>query len=139
MAIRSAELAAGVRSRWTQSHSLLVAGEFALDMGRPSQAQQICIEGLAVARSIGYRQNIAFCLGLLAWAAADLGQSERAGRIWGAIEAEEANGPFGQWEAQRETFRSHALAAAGPGFERGLLEGRSLTFDEAIEEALVSG
>jgi hypothetical protein len=136
LAVRSADLAGIARSRWLQVNSLALAGEFALMLGRPAQAEDLCLSGLPIARQIGDRQRIAYLLTLLAWAAAELGQPERAGRIWAAIEVEGADRPFGQWEAERETYRGHVFAAAGPEFERGLLEGRSLTFDEAIESAL---
>ena len=136
LAIRSAELAGTARSRWQQANSLALAGEVALTVGRPSQAQELCLSGLPIARQIGDRQRIAYLLTLLAWAATELGQPERAGRIWAAIEAEGADRPFGQWEAERDEYRAHVFAAAGPEFERGLLEGRSLTFEEAVESAL---
>jgi predicted ATPase/class 3 adenylate cyclase len=136
MAIRSADLAGTARSRWLQINSLALAGEFALMMGRSAQAKEICLDGLLIARQIGDRQRIAYLLTRLAWAAAELGEPGRAGRIWAAIEVEGAARPFGQWEAERETYRAHVFVAAGPEFERGLLEGRTLTFDEAVESAL---
>jgi tetratricopeptide (TPR) repeat protein len=138
LAVRSADLAGIARSRWLQSNSLSMAGQMALEMGRLSQAEEICLGALEIARQIGDRQRIAYLLTLLAWAAADRGNGERAGRLWGAIEAEGADRPFGQWEAERETYRRHVFAADGPEFERGLLEGRSLTLDEAIDSALAS-
>ncbi len=124
LAVRSADLAGIARSRWLQVNSLALAGEFALMLDRPAQAEDLCLSGLPIARQIGDRQRIAYLLTLLAWAAAELGQPERAGRIWAAIEVEGADRPFGQWEAERETYRGHVFAAAGPEFERGLLEGR---------------
>ncbi|HEV8403585.1 MAG TPA: adenylate/guanylate cyclase domain-containing protein [Candidatus Limnocylindrales bacterium] len=136
LAVHSAELAGIARSRWLQANSLAVAGQMALEMGRLSQSESLCFDGLLIARQIGDRQRIAYLLTLLAWAAADGGHGERAGRLWGAIESEGADRPFGQWEAERETYREHVFAAAGPEFERGLLEGRSLTLDEAVESAL---
>jgi len=136
MQLRSAELLRSLESRWFQAHSLSTAGEYALLMGHPLRAQEICRESLAISSAIGDRQSIAFGLGLLAWVAVDLRQAERAGRIWGAIEAEEEHGPIGQWEAAREEYRARVFTAEGPEFERGRLDGRSLTFEEAIESAL---
>jgi hypothetical protein len=136
LALRSAGLAETARSRWLQANSLALAAEFALVLGRPTQAEEICLRTLPIARQIGDRQRIAYLLTLLAWTAAELGQPRRAGRLWAAIETEGADRPFGQWEAERESYRTHVDVAAGPEFERGLHEGRTLTFDEAIESAL---
>ena len=77
-----------------------------------------------------------YLLALLARIAAQDGRLERAGVFWGAIEAEEARGMIGQWEAEREAYAAPVLAHAGPEFERGREEGRRLSFEDGIARAL---
>ncbi len=77
-----------------------------------------------------------YALALLARFAASSSQSERAGRLWGAIEAEEARAPVGAWEHQREEFAAPVLADGGPEFEAGRAAGRLLSLDEAVDDAL---
>jgi hypothetical protein len=103
-----------------------------------AQAREICLTALPIARQIGDRQRTAYVLTLLAWVATELGQPGRAGRIWAAIEREGADRPYGQWEAERDFYHAHVFAATGPEFERGLLEGQSLSLDEIVEMALAS-
>lgn len=138
MLTQSAELADQVGSRWLRIGSLLQASDVAMQSGRPTQARESSLTALAVAHAIGDRQQVAWALTLIAWAAAELGRPDLAGRLWAALEAESARGPFGQWEPSREEYRNHLLVAAGPDFDRGLAQGASLTFEEAVEQALAS-
>jgi tetratricopeptide (TPR) repeat protein len=133
---QSAELADQVGSRWLRIGSLLSAAEYALLMSRPSQGRDLSRTVLGVAKAIGDRQQIAYALSLLAWAAADLSEPVAAGRLWGAIETESARASIGQWELAREEYEAHLLVVAGPDFDRGRAEGASLTLDGAVEEAL---
>ncbi len=135
---QSAELADQVGSRWLRIGSLLSAAEIALLMDRPAQGRDLSRTVLGIARAIGDRQQIAYALSLLAWAAAEHGQPVMAGRLWAAIVAELARAPIGQWEPAREEYEAHLLVAAGPDFDRGLAEGASLTFEEAVEEAFAT-
>ena len=48
-------------------------------------------EGLEIERELANRRVMVFGLAIAAWAAAGRGDAERAGMLWGAIEAE--NGP----------------------------------------------
>ena len=59
-----------------------------------------------------------------------------SGRLWGAIEAEEARGPVGQWEAERDSYSQVILAHAGPEFERGRQDGVRLSLNEVVDDAL---
>jgi hypothetical protein len=52
------------------------------------------------------------------------------------LESEEERGPVGQWESERETFAARVLAGGAPELERGLEEGRRLSLDAAVAEAL---
>ncbi len=56
--------------------------------------------------------------------------------MWGAIEAEEALGPVGQWEDERAAYEAAVKAAEGPDFQTGRDHGRRLTLGEAVDYAL---
>ncbi|MFL5719007.1 MAG: ATP-binding protein [Chloroflexota bacterium] len=134
--LRSAELADQIGSRWLRLGSLLSAAEFALEMDRPAQGRDISLTALAVADGIGDRMRMAWALSLLAWAAAEEGQFERAGRLFGATEAESARSPFGQWERGRDEYLTHLDVDPGSDFRRARDEGASLSFADAVQEAL---
>jgi hypothetical protein len=68
-------------------------------------------------------------LGLLAWAAADRGKTDRAVMLWAAVEAEEAKGSLAVWwSAERDQYAARIPAAGGSVGE--------LTLEEAIVFAL---
>jgi predicted ATPase/class 3 adenylate cyclase len=133
---RSAALAREIGFAWWETGSLFTLCEWALELGRRDEAEQFGRDSLAVARRIGERMYSIHLLALLARIAAEDGRVERAGLLWGAVEAEEERGRVGQWEDQRETYAAPVLAHSGPEFERGREEGRRLSFDEGIERAL---
>jgi hypothetical protein len=74
-------------------------------------------------------------MALLAWLAAERGELERAGRIWGAIKAEAARAPVGQWEAEEAALAIHVVREDS-GFERGRAAGRRLTLEQVMDEVL---
>jgi hypothetical protein len=77
-----------------------------------------------------------FGVGLLATVAAQRGQLERAGSLWGAIEDEDAVAPLGGWRRHRDECEALIREAAGPEFEIACAEGRTLTVDDAASLAL---
>jgi predicted ATPase len=120
---------------WMEAHAVLNVGEVADELGRTELARQRVREALELSRQCDDRQLILYALALVARLAASGGQDERAGRLWGAIEAEESRGPLGQWNVQRDKQAS-AIVNSSPDFERGRGAGRSLLLDEAVEYAL---
>ena len=120
--------------------SLLSAGEYALVMDRPSQATRAqLVTALVVAEAIGDRQHMAYALTLLAWAAADAGTARRGGPAVGCDRGRIGAQPVRPMGARSATNTLATLeVAAGPDFDRGRVEGASLTFDEAVEEALAT-
>jgi predicted ATPase len=133
---RSAELVAPLGFTWWQVSMLGGIAECALHLGRAAEAEAPARESLSLAHEIGDRQGTVFALALLAWVAAESDDPARAGRLWGALEAEEERGPVGQWETERESFAARVLAPTGAELERGLAEGRRLSLEAAVEEAL---
>ena len=132
---RSAELARQVGFDWWEVGALLHQGEFALRLGRLDDAATPVRDVVAIARRTGDRQHSVYGLALLAWLATGRGQLEAAGRLWGAVEVEAERAPVGQWEAERDEYAAHVVRD-DPAFERGRADGRRLTFDQAVDEAL---
>jgi hypothetical protein len=108
-----------------------------LETGQIEDAEQHARESLSLADRLGDRSGRVFGVGLLATVAADRGESERAGRLWGAIEDETAHAPLGGWARHREESEARVRQLSGPEFERGLASGRELELDKAVSEALV--
>jgi predicted ATPase/class 3 adenylate cyclase len=133
---RSEELAGETGFLWWQAGNLLHLGEIAVESGRPMDAERWLRKGLLLTHHLGDRQQLVYGLALLARLAAEQGSAERAGRLWGAVEAEEQRGVIGQWENERDDYARKALARGGRELERGREAGRRLSLDEAVEIAL---
>ena len=118
-----------------RANVVMDVADLADELGRTDLAWQRAREALRLCREVGDRQLTVYALALLARFAAAAGQAERAGRLWGAIESEEARGPVGQWEREREQIAS-TVVMPSPQFESGRSTGRSLSLDEAVEYAL---
>jgi hypothetical protein len=81
----SARLATQASYRWCKSFSLVTFGEYAIRLGRPLEARESTREGLAIARTIGDRQQVFYGVTVVAWLAAEDGRLEEAGRLWGVL------------------------------------------------------
>jgi predicted ATPase/class 3 adenylate cyclase len=135
---RSAALAREVAIDWWEGGALAELATFSLNAGRLDEAETRARDSLALAEQVHDRAGRVFGVGLLACVAAERGQCERAGRLWGAIEKEHAFAPLGGWQRHRQTCEVRIREAAGPEFERGYAEGRRLTLDDATSVALES-
>jgi predicted ATPase len=133
---RSAALSAEIGSRWWQAGSLLNGGDYALRLGRLGDAATRLRESLRIAFDIGDRRGTVWALATLAAVEVAAGRPEPAGRMWGAIEAEELRGRVGQWEDEKEDIAARVLVGAGPEFERGRAEGYRLSLPDAVSVAL---
>jgi predicted ATPase len=133
---RSAARAGEIDFVWFQKHALQMWAEYALRLGRAADARPRAQESLVIAHRIGDRQGIAYGLTLLAWVEAVAGAAYRAGRLWGAVQAEAERGRIGQWEDEREEYEEHLDPVAGPEFERGQAEARNMSLVDAVEYAL---
>jgi predicted ATPase len=132
----AAEVAADIGFTWWQIAMLQALDECLIQLGRIDEAEAAASQGLTLAREIGDRQASVYGLVQLAWIAALHGDEMRAGLLWGAVEAEEARAPVGQWENEREMYAERVTAGGGDELERGRRKGRGLSFEAAIEEAL---
>jgi tetratricopeptide (TPR) repeat protein len=135
----SAAIAGEAGFVWWQVATLYYLCEWSLELGRPGEAEPFGCEALELAHRAGDRMHAVYLLALLARMAAEDARLERAGLLWGALEAEEKRGPIGQWEAEREGYAAPVLARAGPDLERGREEGRRLSLEEAVRRALSAG
>ena len=125
-----------VGNRWWESGMLAELAALALHEGRNAEADTYAREGLALAREMRDRPGRVFGVGVLAVVAAEQEDVERTGRLWGAIEDEDAVAPLGGWRRHRESCEARVLELAGDEFERARAAGRELSLDEAVEEAL---
>jgi predicted ATPase len=121
---------------WMQANAVGDIADMSFELGRTDVAEERGRDAVRLSAEVGDRQLVVFTIGLLARIAAETGQVERAGRLWGAIEAEEGRGPLGQWEHDRAEYATRVLAAVGPDFETARGAGRALLLDEAIDVAL---
>ena len=80
------------------------------------------------------RPGRVFGVGLMARAAAEAGDYERAGLRWGAIEDEDAGAPLGGWRRHRQENEERIRELAGSDSARTRV--REMTLDEAVALAL---
>jgi predicted ATPase len=135
---RSAALARACVWVWWEVHCVYRLCEWALEDGHSAIAEPLAREALELARQISDRVMAVYLLAILARLDAEAGRVERAGLLWGAIEAEETRGPVPQWETERDDYAGPVLAHAGRAFDVGREAGRGLPFDEAIARALAT-
>ena len=133
LALRSAALAGEVGFIWWQVHQLYHACEWSFELRRVRNAEERtrCTARPSDPRPADDDLHARFAR----TRRGDAASLERAGRLWGAIEIEEARGPVGQWETEREDYATPVLRELGPDLARGRATGRGL-FDEAVEHAL---
>ncbi len=133
---QSVEVAAEVGFAWWQGGRLLDLAEVAVEAGRSADAERWILDGLAVLLPLRDRQLLVFGLAMLAALEADGGSAERAGQLWGAVEAEEQRGAIGHWENERERYERMVLAHADSKLEAGRRAGRLLSLEDAVSLAL---
>jgi len=105
--------------------------------GRLDIAETHARDSLERSSQIRHRVGVVGALATLATIARAAGEIERAGLLWGALEAEERRAPA-TWAIDREAWEALVSADAGPEFERARRTGSVLNFDEAVALALKS-
>ena len=133
---RSASIVRELGIVWWEAGMLAELAALELAAGRTEEGERLARECLAIAAEIRDLGSRVFGLGLLAVAAAQRGEHERAGRLWGAIEDEQVGAPNGGWIRHRAECEARVLALRSSEFERGRAVGRGWTLDEAVEYAL---
>ena len=132
----SAALANEIEMAWWESGMLAELAQLELASGRIDEGREAALRSLALADEVGDRPGRIFGVGLLARAAAELGDSERAGLLWAAIEDDDAGAPLGGWRRHRQANEARVLELADRDFERARAEGRELGLEEAVALAL---
>lgn len=133
---QSAAMAREVSVPWWESGMLSELASLSLNVGDLDMAETRARDALALAEQLRDRAGRVFGVGLLAAVAAQRGQLERAGCLWGAIEDEDAGAPLGGWRRHRQTCEALIRKASGPQFERARAGGRALPLDAAVALAL---
>jgi ATP/maltotriose-dependent transcriptional regulator MalT len=132
----SADLAGGVGVEMWQGWMLLELAALSLRARRVDEAEDAATRALEIAVGLRDRPSQVFGVGLLACVAAERGELERAGRLWGAIEDERTFAPLGGWQLHRDDCYARLQRLENAQFEAGLAEGRKLELDAAAEEGL---
>jgi predicted ATPase len=113
-------------------------GDLELDRRDLSAAADLYRESMRLSRELVARRVVNGCLCGLAAVAAQAGDATRAGRLWGASETLEHDLAQPLVFALRERYERIVGALSGdPTFAAATAEGRQMTMDEAIDEALV--
>jgi hypothetical protein len=136
LAARSGEAAAEIGFTWWQMHQLYHGSEWSLSLGRTGEAEAYGRDALRLAVAIHDRQLIVYLLAILAGTAAVQGHLEKAGAVWGGVEAEEARGRVGQWEAERDVYAARVLDHENEAFATGRVRGLRMTQSDAVAYAL---
>ncbi len=134
----SAALAREAGVPWWESGALAELACLSLNAGLLKEGEAYALESLAIAVRLRDRAGRTFGVGILARVAAERGQHDRAGRLWGAIEDEQAGAPLGGWQRHRDTCEGRIQELVGPELERARAEGRALSLDEAVSLALAT-
>jgi predicted ATPase/class 3 adenylate cyclase len=135
---QSAALARDVGVPWWESGMLAELACLALNSGRVEEAEMRARDSLELSKQLEDRAGQVFGVGVLARVAVERGQPKRAGRLWGAVEGEDAGAPLGGWRRHREACEARIREAAGPQFDRGYAEGRELALADAVSLALTA-
>jgi predicted ATPase len=133
---RSAVLSHEADFEWWRAAVLGKLVDRHLEQGDLDAAFGHARDALTLANAQGDRLRMVRGLARLARIHAERGELQCAGRLWGALEAEEERGPVGAWDVERERYAAPVLAHTGPEFERGREQGRGMELDEAVAEAL---
>ena len=125
---RSLELARRIGWTWWEVGRLGELAERSLEVSDVDEGERRARDFLARAREIEDRTSTFYGLGMLAWAAGERGDTERAVTLWTAIEAEEAKAPEAMWAMDRDKYAAHIPDAPRPEV--------SLELEQAVEYAL---
>ncbi len=130
---QSAMIAREVDWPWWEIFQHMSLADCERQRGRFAKAQTHANSALQLALDIGDRMSAVFAAAELACAAVAQDNATLAGRLWGAIESEEANAPIGQWAKERESYASLILSTTGPQFEQARQQGTLLSLSEASQ------
>ena len=134
---QSLELAREEGFHWWEMMMLLDLASLERARSRLAHAEARALDALAVAREIGDTIGTTAALANLARLARDSGHLERAGCLWGAVEASDAARPEIEWAVDRQAWEADVIVCARE-FEEARESGRALSLEEAAAYALGS-
>ena len=120
---------------WLLRGALLESADLARELGQMQKAEERAREGLRIAIAYGDRQGMVYAVATLAQVFTASGRHERAGCLWGALEAEGERAPIGAWDKDRDEA-AKTIVRGDPAFERGREAGCALSLEEAVAYAL---
>jgi tetratricopeptide (TPR) repeat protein len=123
--------------RWWEMMTLLDLASLERARSRLADAEGRAIEALVVGREIRDTIGTTAAIANLARLARDRGEVERAGRLWGAVEAAGTRRPEIEWTDLR-MWEADVVAGGGRDFDEAREQGRRLSLDEAAAYALQS-
>lgn len=121
---------------WGEALSLASLVELALDADDVAAADVHARECLCASVDLGDPITIVGALGASVLVALADGRAERAGVLWGAVEAEEQRAFLGRWAHERAVFARQVAEAACAELETGRAAGRRMGVEEAVAYAL---
>src|SRR5215210_7978829 len=95
---QAAALSAECGFTWWQANTLISGAYRLLERGRFAEAEEGLQTALPLLKAMSDRQDAVYALALSATLELERGRFGRVGRLWGAIEAEEARAPLRQWD-----------------------------------------
>jgi predicted ATPase len=121
--------------RWWLSGVHARTSALLLELGRLAEAESQAQRAVVLSQAMHDRNGVVYELGLLAEISARAGDTERAGALWRAVEAEEAKAPVGSWLHGQVRFQP-SLTDADPAFAAGQEAGRAMELADAVTFAL---
>ena len=131
----SADLSHQVGVPWWHAGMLMELSALSLEAGRLDDAESKARESLELTEQMGDYGGRVFGVGVLACVAAERGEVDRAGRLWGAIEDDRVGAPLGGWLRHRGTCAAHLEARAGTALDAAIATGREWSLDDAVKYA----
>ncbi len=125
---------------WMAATGLMSVGRSARRLGDLDRASAVHSEALRASSRSRTHGAVAACLDAFAALAGDRGHHVLAARLYGAEEAIRERGRFALWPTIRDEheagMQATASALGDAAWERARAQGRTLSQDEAIAEAL---
>jgi predicted ATPase len=136
LSLESASVSGSLGFTWFQGVTLLGAAEQLIAANDPEAAIPIFADGLDALLSVQDRINLAIALAVGAAIAATRGFSERAGTLWGAVEAAAEREPRESTTAAMAEYEPYVERVKDGEFEAGRRRGRTLSLEDAVRYAL---
>lgn len=132
----SARLALEAGSLWWHAGMLGELAALSLEAGRIDEAERNARESLARADAMRDYGSRVLGVGVLAAVAAERGDVERAGRLWGSIENDRVGAPLGGWLRHRDDCATRIAKLEIDDLRDAMAGGRELSLHEAVQLAL---